>query len=158
MLTQEKLKSLIHYDLQTGIFTRIGRNYKKTGALKSTGYIDLFVQKKSYKAHRLAWLYVTGSFPEFELDHINKNKSDNRFVNLRIATRQQNIQNTKIRKDNSSGYRGVYFCKQTKKWRARAYWNKKSISLGLHDSKELASNAYKEFAIKNHNEFYSGGL
>lgn len=97
-LTAESLRELLHYDPQTGIFTwRVTRGNLKAcsraGSMKEDGYIRVCIGERRYHAHRLAWLYVTGDWPVEEIDHINRNKADNRFTNLRPATRSTNEQN-----------------------------------------------------------------
>lgn len=98
-LTVVQLKELLHYNPETGVFTwarsvgqraRIGR---VAGSKVPSGYIKISVSKRVYSAHRLAWLYMTGSWPENEIDHVDNNPSNNAFSNLRAATKSQNAQN-----------------------------------------------------------------
>ena len=111
---------------------------------------------KAYlKAHRLAWFFVYGEWPQKQIDHINGNKSDNRISNLRLATASQNLSNKGITKSNTSGYKGVSFNRTKKKWMASIKVNKKSINLGYFLTPEEASEAYKAAAIKHHGEFAS---
>ena len=158
-LTAERLRELLHYDPETGIFTWLnsssGRGRViKAGAIAGVGrghrYIRIgFFGYRNY-AHRLAWLYVYGKFPVNHIDHINGNGHDNRIKNLREATHAENHQNTKIRVDNSIGFTGVYFHKTTGKWRAAITANKKTHSLGLFRTPELAYEAYLEAKSKLH--------
>jgi len=99
MLTQAELHQYLNYDPQTGIFTwkvklsdkiNIGQ---KTGCKNNRGYLLIKINKKLYRAHRLAWLYVYGYFPKFTIDHINRIKTDNRIENLRDVTIQENLKN-----------------------------------------------------------------
>jgi len=159
-ITQERLKELLSYDKQTGLFIRIKRTAKrvKIGDVAGTNrgsYLAVMLDGKTYSCHRLAWLYEYGIFPSEEIDHINQIKSDNRIINLRIATHSQNQKNLNIRKDNTSGYVGVSWNKKICKWQAYATLNKKLHYLGYFNSAELASEAYQIFAKKNHGEFYS---
>jgi hypothetical protein len=160
ILTQEELRSQLNYDPDTGIFTRIIANSSKNkvndiaGCLRKSGYVELSINNKLHYAHRLAWLYMTGEMPKHHIDHINHNKSDNRFINLRQATSKQNGFNQKLRINNKSGYKGVSFCKARNKWNAFSRLHDKTIYLGSYLSPELASQAYQEFAKKHHGEFY----
>lgn len=161
MLSQSELKEVIHYDPLTGVFTRIKKtsNSVKTGNLagcfdKGNGYIRIRVNSKLYQAHRLAWLYMMGEFPKQMIDHKDGNKTNNAFSNLREADSSQNALNSKILATNKSGYKGVGFHKKTGMWRARAVLNKVVHYLGLFETAQLAANAYKEFAEKNHGNFY----
>jgi len=111
MITQQELKELLHYNPETGIFTRktkVNRN-KVIGSIAGTtdfhGYVAIAIDGKKYKAHRLAWLYMYGKFPDNCIDHINNITTDNRIVNLRDATLSQNQCNKKINVNNSSGVR-----------------------------------------------------
>ena len=137
MITQKQLKKLLHYNHNTGIFTRIKRtsNSVKVGDIAgwndSNGYIKISVQNKSYRAHRLAWLYMTGKWPKDKIDHINHICDDNRWVNLREATNQENNKNASLSKANTSGISGVSWDKQADKWRAQIGANSKSVRLGL---------------------------
>lgn len=158
MLTQQELKKHLHYNEKTGIFTRLIfiSNKIKIGDIaggknKNDGYIYIRVNGKKYSAHRLAWLYVNGSFPKNCIDHINIIKTDNRICNLRNATHSQNIINQKIKSTNKTGLKCVY--KYKDKWVAKTKFNKKNINLGIFETKELAYNAYKKFAIQNYGEF-----
>lgn len=123
---------------------------------KRSGYKSIQIYGKSYKVHRLIFLLKKGYLPE-NVDHINGNKLDNRIENLREANKYENNRNSKLRKDNISGYKGVSFCPLTKKWRSRIVVFKKEILLGKYDLKEDAAIAYnkaatlyfKDFALLN---------
>jgi hypothetical protein len=139
-ITQSRLKELLHYDQETGIFTWIAVTSTRifvgdvAGSLdKSDGYVRISIDRKSYKAHRLAWLYVHDEFPPNEIDHINRVTSDNRICNLRSATRSENMHNTSIGINNTSGHVGVSWHKQSKKWMAHIRVNCKKIHLGRFD-------------------------
>lgn len=158
MITQEELQSKFNYDVNTGIFTR-KYTYKKllagteAGCKDSDGYIIISFTNKQYKAHRLAWLYVYGEFPKYNLDHINGNPADNRICNLREANESQNGFNRKLGCNNTSGYKGVTFDKNSKKWQATVTIDKKLKYLGQFESLELAALVAKEARIKYHGEF-----
>lgn len=155
---QDQLKALLEYSPETGIFTwkvGNGRRVKKgdvAGCLNEYGYIRIAVLGKQYPAQRLAYLYMMGDFPTLDVDHINLNKSDNRWCNLRLATRSQNKANTIRRADNKSGYKGVSKCGN--KWKAQCKANGEYTYLGVFDTPELASLAYQSFASVAHGEFF----
>lgn len=113
-LTAEHLRTLLAYDAETGVFTRIApvrgaRVGDVAGCVhKRTGYLRISVGCQVYSAHRLAWLYMTGGWPKNDIDHMNGLQCDNRFSNLRDATKAINAQNRrKPRKDNQTGLLGV---------------------------------------------------
>jgi len=155
-LTQAYLKEVLYYNQENGNFhwrNPAGTKTKpwaKAGAIESKGYISINLKKRFYKAHRLAWLYVHGSMPKNEIDHINHNVADNSIANLRDVTRGQNVENTRVHKDNVSGFKGVTFDKRRNNYFARIMHNKVCHHLGSYSSPELAAEAYKEAAKKLH--------
>jgi hypothetical protein len=159
LLTQARLKELLEYDTDTGIFKwKIRRNTRisigtKAGSLTSDGYISITLFYKRYQAHRLVWLYVYGEFPTNMIDHINGIKDDNRLCNLREATRSQNAFNTNKPSTNTSGYKGVCWHKGIKKWTATMRVNKKQIYIGAFDNMEDAVIAYQTASSIYHGEF-----
>ena len=148
-LTVEYLRSILHYDPATGIFTwkvRTARNVKAgdiAGSLDGGGYLLISVRSRLHKAHRLAWLYVYGEWPTDQIDHINRIGTDNRISNLREATNKQNNQNRSKSSHNTSGHTGVYLVKQNSKWRAQIMHNYKQIHLGYFTDIEGALSARK---------------
>lgn len=145
MITQQYIKSILNYCQDTGTFTwKINRGSNKVKGFsaghihKTTGYVSITIDKKFNAAHRLAWLYMTGSFPENEIDHINQDKADNRWINLRDVTTSENLKNKKLRSDNKSGISGVYFDKPTKKWEVRIRCDNKNHYFGRYTDKEKA--------------------
>jgi len=145
MLTQEILKSLLQYDPISGLFTnKTTRSYKALAGKESGyicsnhGYVIIKIKNKAYKAHRLAFLYMTGNFPLEFVDHINGIRSDNRWINLREATNQQNIRNTRVRKNTKSGFKGVLWDYRWKKWVAYCQANGKRHFLGSSSTPEGA--------------------
>ena len=142
------LREAIHYDPDTGVFTwRIdAARSVKAGTVagcveKRIGYCTIGIKGKVYKAHRLAWLYVTGEWPDGLIDHINGVKHDNRFVNLRVVNETGNSQNIrKPNKRNKSGFMGVIFFQR--KWRANITHKRKTRWLGDFETPEEAHEAY----------------
>lgn len=160
-LTVKRLKSLLHYDPSTGDFTwlvnRAG-NAKagtKAGHKKRTSHITIMVDGKAYFAHRLAWLYMKGEWSSCAIDHINQNSYDNRFLNLREASVEQNNCNIAKNKLNTSGYKGVYWKKSSSKWVAQIRKMKKHYHLGYYNNVHDAAQAYNYAAYRLHGEFAS---
>lgn len=157
-MDQATLKKYLNYNPDTGVFTRkLSGPRVKAGKIAGTpdgqGYLAFGVAKGSYKAHRVAWLYVYGVWPDKQIDHINGDRSDNRICNLRLATNTQNQRNAKRRKDNKSGYKGVHWCSTSEKWVASIRVNWKGKTLGRFDNKEDAHRAYCEAANAYYGEF-----
>jgi hypothetical protein len=149
-LTQERLKELLSYNPDTGDFFwnvdksgHAKKGQKASCATANTGYLRIGIDRKRYLAHRLVWLYVYGKFPDNDLDHINRTRTDNRLCNLREATRAENLQ-------NRSNVKGVYWHKRAKKWLAQISVNKKHFYLGLHESFEDARQVYINAALQLH--------
>ena len=113
MITQKQLKELLYYDPKTGVFTwRVSTNSRApvgsvAGCSDNKGYRLIGIGGKSYKAHRLAFLYMTGSFPENQVDHINHDPADNRWENLRNVTNFENGRNQSLHKRNKTGVPGI---------------------------------------------------
>lgn len=144
MTDLEFLKKYLDYNPDTGIFRwKIRTNYKVpvgsvAGSLNQTGYRQIFFRKKLTLASHLAWLYTYGAWPKKLLDHVNGNRDDNRINNLREATRSQNKANSKLAKNNTSGFKGVYRSKNNKSWIAMIGFNRNLIYLGTFDTIEEA--------------------
>lgn len=151
MITQEKLKSIVHYNLSTGVFTNLqtrSSNCIKGQELKSKnkiGYIRIMIDNKSYFAHRLAWLYVYNEYPKI-IDHKNKNKSDNRIENLINCTQKENQRNRKLSKNNQVGFNGVH--KRYHRYIASIKVNGKKIYIGSFSTAEEAYEKRKEYDVK----------
>lgn len=172
VLNQATLKSLVHYDPETGIFTWLRRegntksariwNGRFPGQQAGTitqprGYVAIKIsfdgKEKKYKAHRLAWLYVYGEWPPQEIDHINRVVDDNRICNLRLATRTQNVHNSSVRKNNKSGAPGVCWHKRVKQWRVEIRTHGIKRRLGYFKDFEAAKRAYEEASLLYAKEF-----
>jgi len=150
MLT-ELLKSVFEYNPETGVFFRNG---KPSGSVLPNGYVYLSLKKKRMLAHRIAWLMMTGMLPDAEVDHINRIRSDNRWSNLRIATRSQNAMNQSKRSDSRSGHKGVSWHSRVGKWRASIRAGGKHVHLGYYDSSERAAMAYNAAARSEFKQFH----
>lgn len=161
-LTQAKLKELLHYEPLTGVFTWLKLPLKTSntkvgsiaGSKNTSSYIVIGIFRKSYKAHRLAYLYMTGKWPTNFIDHINGVRSSNIWTNLRECTHQQNRLNVGIYANNTSGFKGVYWCKPTNKWLASVKLHGKQHNLGLFATAEQASDVRQAFAKLHHGEFF----
>lgn len=159
MITLERLKELLEYDPETGIFLWIGKSNTKTiigtvaGTTDVNGYVRVQIDRVKYLLHRLAWLYTHGAWPSEFIDHINGIRNDNRISNLREANSTQNNRNAKLNSRNASGYKGVGYIRKLKKYAARIYIKGKCIYIGFFDTPLEASKAYEAAAITHFKEF-----
>jgi hypothetical protein len=150
MITQQELKTRLHYDPLTGIFTwLVVKKHKllgkQAGNITTNGYREVYIASRKYYSHRLAWLYMYGTFPD-KIDHEDGVRDNNKIDNLRDVSQQQNMQNITLRSDNTSGQMGVN--KFRKRWRARINVSGKEIALGFYDSFEEAVKVRKEAEVK----------
>jgi hypothetical protein len=175
MLTQEYLKECFNYDHDTGILRwkvrpqehfatdRVCKSVNSkwaghvAGAISSSGYLIVGVNGKRHLVHRVIWPLVCGKWPEFDIDHINGNRADNRLTNLREATRSENRRNCRIRGDNKSGLKGVGFHKKRGKYRARIKADGITTNLGFFSTPQEAHTAYCTAADKHHGQFANHG-
>lgn len=159
MLTQKRLKELLHYDPETGTFTWKVRtsNRVRVGDIAGSRHSTnggKYVAKKvrvdgvTYLAHRLAWFYMYGIWPSGDTDHMDRNPLNNSAHNLRCATRKQNVENASMRADNTSGFRGVCFIPKTGRWFAQIRHNRVQVNIGYFDTPEEASAAYEAMRDK----------
>jgi hypothetical protein len=146
---QERLE----YNAETGEFTwlddfnakRVGRRAGTT--IGSKGYRTITIKKRRYYEHRIAWYMMTGNDPTgLEIDHINGDKSDNRFSNLRMATCQQNRVNCGLSANNTSGYKGV--TKNRKAWITSIMKDRQYVYIGSFETPEEAAKAYDAKAVE----------
>lgn len=155
-ITQEKLKELFNYDSDTGIFTwaRSKGTAKKgnvAGSIcnqRSKYYNIIMINGKSFYAHRLAWLYVYGTFPKDDIDHINGDGLDNSIANLRDVNESENLRNRRIPLNNKSGIIGVSWEKLMNKWRVKIAVDGKQICLGFFSDINEAKKVRKDAEIK----------
>lgn len=160
-LTHKRLLAALDYNQRTGVFknkTHRGLRARKgetAGALHSKGYITIAIDYSRYFGHRLAWFYVNGSWPKGNLDHIDKNKTNNAIRNLRLATDSQNQHNRGKCKSNTTGYKGVNYIESSNKYRAKICKGRKMYHLGCFDTAKEAGAAYAASAKKLHGKFAS---
>jgi len=160
-LTAERLRELLHYDPETGVFTRrvaIGRHGRwgvgsPAGSIsKHHGYVEVGIEGRGYLAHRLAFLYMLGRWPEPEGEHRDLDKTNNRWSNLREATDWQNKGNRASRADNILGLKNVYWSERDRKWiadvraKGKRWW-------GYFDTPGQAHNAACEVSKKYFGEY-----
>ena len=148
-LTQERLKELLNYDSETGIFIWLERRGStpkgsRAGAANTNGHIKIVVMGVAYLAHRLVWLYHSGMWPANEIDHVNGVRDDNRRCNLRECTHAENMQNRRTPSNNKSGHIGVSWSSAAGKWAARIQSSGKTYNIGVFSSVEDAASAYRE--------------
>ena len=149
------MQKLLAYNLETGVFTWLQNRSRgvKTGDVAGSkmadGYTQIRINGKHFLAHRLAWFYAYGAWPDKHIDHINRNKSDNRLSNLRQATPSQNAQNRSVNARSSTGLKGVTFHKRDKKYQAAITLNGCVKHLGYFDDGESAHAAYVSASISN---------
>jgi hypothetical protein len=162
MLTQARLKELFAYDPLIGKFVRRERRGSaRAGEIAGTdngcGYLQIAVDRRVYVAHRMAWLYVNGTWPANQIDHVNGKRADNRISNLRLATSSENQCNTPRYKNTSTGVKGVCYHKRWKKFQAHIQINKKKAFLGYFHDLASAAAAYADAAAKLHGDFANCG-
>ena len=158
-LTAQRLRELLHYTPDTGIFTwrRTGKGInldRSAGCLDGRGYLAIMIDGGMFRGHRLAWLYANGAWPIAEIDHINGTRSDNRIANLREATTGQNRQNQRqaMGHNNSSRLLGTSWNPVRGKWQASIRFDGRAHFLGRFETVELAHAAYL-IAKRKHHEF-----
>lgn len=145
-LTAARLREVLHYDKTTGRFTWLVHRHglrvgTEAGCINNNGYWLITVDGVKYRAHRLAWLYVTGKWPDGEIDHKNTKRADNRWRNLRPATFEHNQQNRRrAMKRNITGLLGV--SERGCKFTANIHVAGRDIYLGTFDTAEAAHAAY----------------
>lgn len=159
MLTAEIARQALSYDPDSGSLTwLISRGTVKAGSkvcrVSNRGYLTVKIFGKTYQAHRVAWLIVHGEWP-ITIDHINRQRTDNRLVNLRNATQQQNMCNVPRKRTNTSGVRGVSWHSQSEKWQVEVKADGKRYYLGSYQDIELAELVASEGRLKLHKEYAS---
>lgn len=159
MITQERLKELLDYDPKTGIFTWVVKpSYSvpagsAAGTDTGKGYIRIRIEGSNYFAHRLAFIAMGVDDPPEEIDHINGTPSDNRWPNLRPATRSENGRNRRKRPNTASGVRGVCWDGSRDRWVAYIYLPSRRITLGRSSSLDEAISLRLAAEVKYFGEF-----
>ena len=150
VMTADRLRAVLNYNPLTGDFTRLTRAARRTkigevaGSVNNEGYRHIAIDGRSYKAHRLAWLYMIGGWPTDMIDHIDADRDNNRFANLREASRSQNLANSKPNRRGKTLPKGIVF--DGSRWRARIQRDKKSHFVGSFKTEAAAVAAYAEAA------------
>ena len=157
MITQSELKELLHYNPETGVFTWLkpaqGRPLNRVAGTRNKNiYQRIIINQKGYLAHRLAWIYVFGDDLSSYIDHVNGVPSDNRLSNLRLCTQSENNFNTKLKINNTTGFKGV--TKNGNSFLASARRDGNWHNLGTYKTPEEASIAYQNFAKVAHGVFF----
>ena len=155
ILTQERLRKLLHYDLETGRFTwkiKPNRNIaigSVAGSMRKDGYVLISIDGVRYYAHRLAWLYIVGEWPDYNIDHKDTSPKNNSWLNLRDATQSVNIQNQiQAHLGSATGVLGVH--RDKSRFCAHIYFDGKQHHIGSYSSAEKAYEAYIEAKRKHH--------
>ena len=154
-MTKDELNQLFTYK-NGELFWNLPRKKikvgNKAGSVISKGYESICLNQKRYYTHRLIFMMFYGYMPK-EIDHIDGNSLNNRIENLRESNRNSNMQNTKLSKLNTSGYKNVYWHNATHQWKVQLNANKKRIFIGSFDDLELAGLVAQEARNKYHKEF-----
>jgi hypothetical protein len=157
-LTNQQLRKRLSYDPNTGEFhwlesTRPGWVGKRAGSILNSGYRVIDIDGQSVLAHRMAWFFAHGEWPEHEVDHKNTHRDENWISNLRKATKFQNQANASRRVDNTSGVKGVTWNVRRGAFTARIQSNHKRVFLGYFQTRAAASEAYAKASNDLHQDF-----
>lgn len=168
-LTYDRARELLAYDPETGAlrwrvdhFAPDGRRVRRSagmvagtvvGAHRRNLYRHIKIDRRHYKAHRLAWLLVTGSWPEIDIDHRDGDGLNNSWINLREATDSENCANRRLSRRSRSGVKGVSWDASSRKWKATIMAEGKNRHLGVFVEKADAAAAYEAAAIQHFGEF-----
>jgi hypothetical protein len=162
-LTAEQARELLDYDPSTGglVWRKSPCNSipagSRAGSPNNHGYLLVSVMRRTYHVHRLIWLLSHGVWPEGQVDHKNGNRLDNRLCNLRVASRNQNCANSKLRKDSFSGVKGVLWSKAESRWIARLDYKGRRVLRRRFTTKEEAEACVREARLRFHGEFAHHG-
>lgn len=176
LISASRIRDLLDYEPCTGIFrwkTRQASDFRDSkypanrecarwngryagtvaGTISEVGYVTIKIDAVAFMAHRIAWLFLTGSWPEAAVDHKNMNKADNRAENLRAATASQNKANTGLQRNNRSGEKGVWLDKRSGRWRSKIGYDGQIENLGTFGNIDEAAAAYRKAAAAIYGEF-----
>jgi hypothetical protein len=163
-ITQAYLREVLNYCPDSGALTwrtKVGRKTvvgQPAGTVDcTTGYIRVGLAEGKHQAHRLVWMYMTGEWPTHCIDHKNLDRSDNRWDNMRPATKAQNMYNTPVPSHNTSGIKGVGWSKSKGKWRATISINNKAKHIGYFSDSAAAETALQAYRQSLHGEFACHG-
>lgn len=161
-ISQERLREVLCYSPVVGVFEwrRGGRRIRKgglAGAVTKAGYVRLCVDGRLYEAHRLAWLYVTGEWPDQCIDHIDGDRSNNAFKNLRLAEYADNSANMRVNCRSTTGIKGVTYLHSCDRWRARVRRGGQMVLDQVFGSREEARAAAETAREQAHGSFYNHG-
>lgn len=151
--SSEHLKKMFSYDPETGKLVRKFRSGEKEAGFLSGDYLRVSINHKIYLVHRLVWKMVTGEEPVGYIDHIDGNRFNNAWANLRDVTHDQNMWNAKLFHNNTSGYRGVSFIQSHGMWRAAISVNGKKKHIGYFDTAEAAHVAFVAASAEVRDEY-----
>lgn len=170
-LSIERLRSVLSYDSRTGSFTWVSGALRGCHLRKCEGkeagtvttqhaqtglcYRRIRIDGKLYLAHRLAWFYEYGVWPDCQIDHIDRDGTNNAISNLRECLPTENQSNKTLSVSNKSGFKGVYWREDRKKWAAAICCSGRTHNLGLFDEAKNAAEAYRLAALKLHGKFAS---
>lgn len=152
------MKDRFDYDPVTGVFRYRRKISNKSagtvaGTIAHNGYCDISIDGQKYGAHRLAWFWMTGEWPLHEVDHRNRKQADNRWRNLRPATRLQNMANSKVKKSNRTGLKGVQYYRRGNKFCALIRKHGKRVYLGSFETAAEAHAVYMAAATDFHGSY-----
>lgn len=158
MITTENVRQLFDYDPETGVLSWRATG-RRAGSRSDRGYRDIKIGRRKWREHRVIWLWMTGRWPEDQIDHENRVRDDNRWANLRVVDQTTNQRNRSLQKNNTSGVPGVSYHKRDRCWRARIKANGEYVHLGSFQTFEdaVAARRAAEFVYDFHPS-YGGGV
>ena len=152
-LTAARLREVLHYDPETGELTRLSNNKRASvaaGGVNKTRYAEASVDGHKHRVHRLVWLYMTGAWPTGQIDHINRDRLDNRWANLRDVSPKGNIENQARKARTDTGLRGIRKRSIDRSYCVDITQNRRLLSLGTFDDLEMAKAARRAAELSLH--------
>lgn len=160
MVSQEEVRELFEYREDGHLYWKISKGKAKKGdrygCVTTDGAVFGRINNKGWLEHRLIWLYHFGYLPPL-IDHKDRNRSNNKIENLRQATQAENLRNSKVNKNNTTGHKNVYYRKDSNTWFAKLYFNGKPVRSKPLKTKEEAITAAVQMREQRHGEFVSHG-